>query len=53
MKAVVEEYVGTVASPGDAVLFDAPDATPLAYTATPAAWTATGVRLSATLSFAF
>jgi hypothetical protein len=54
VKAAVEQYVGTVASPGDAVLFDAStDADLLPYRATPATWSATGIRLSATLSFAF
>lgn len=52
VKAVVEEHVGTVASPGEAALFDAPDAL-LPYSATPATWTATGVRLLADLSIAF
>ncbi len=53
VKAVVEEHVGTVASPGEAVLFDAPDGTPLPYVAAPATWTATGIRLLANVSFAF
>jgi hypothetical protein len=42
-----------VASPGEAVLYDAPDGAPLPYDATPATWTATGLRLLANVSFAF
>jgi hypothetical protein len=53
VKATVEEHVGTVASPGEAVLYDAPDAAPLPYDAAPATWTATGLRLLANISFAF
>ncbi|MDP2311869.1 MAG: hypothetical protein Q8P41_03125 [Pseudomonadota bacterium] len=53
VKAVVEQHVGTVASPGEAVLFETPDGTPLPYVATPASWTATGIRLLANVSFAF
>ncbi|MDP2310599.1 MAG: hypothetical protein Q8P18_31560 [Pseudomonadota bacterium] len=56
VKAVVEQHVGTVASPGDAVLFDAPDApaaSSLSYVAAPNTWTATGIRLLANVSFAF
>lgn len=53
VKAVVEHHLGTVASPGDATLFDEPDATPLPYTATPSTWSATGVRLLANVSLAF
>ena len=52
VKIIVEEHVGAVASPGEAALYDNPDAT-LPYTATPATWTATGVRLLADLSIAF
>lgn len=53
VKAVVEQHVGTVVSPGQVVLLDTPDASPLAYAAAPDTWTATGIRLLANLSFAF
>lgn len=53
VKAVVEQHVGRVASPGEATLYGDPDATLLPYTAEPAAWSATGVRLLANLSLAF
>jgi len=53
VKATVEEHVGTVASPGEAVLFDAADGAPLPYDATPSTWTATGLRLLAHVSLAF
>lgn len=53
VKAVVEHYVGTVASPGEAVLPHEPDSPPLPYVAAPNTWTATGIRLLANVSFAF
>lgn len=53
VKAVVEQHVGTVESPGEALLHDAPDATPLPYDAAPATWSATGLRLLANVSLAF
>ena len=58
VKAVVEQHVGTVASPGEAALVhapdhDGPDAASLPYVATPNTWTATGIRLLANVSFAF
>lgn len=52
VKAVVEEHIGSVANPGQAVLADLPDGSPLPYTAEPGTWTATGLRLLAHLSIA-
>ncbi len=53
VKAVVEQHIGSVASPGGAAIAAQPDADPLAYEAEASTWSATGIRLQANLSFAF
>ncbi|MFZ5475515.1 MAG: hypothetical protein ACOZNI_01965 [Myxococcota bacterium] len=53
VKAVVEQAIGDVPDPGEAVLFDDPDGARFTYTTAPPTWTATGVRLLANLSIAF
>lgn len=53
VKAVIDHSFGSVASPGEAALFDDSDGATQTFTAEPAVWSATGIRLLANLSIAF